>query len=144
MRLPAFEDKEINMRIDGLEVYAINAFLIQRSRPYISMIIYFRPMSLKRYQIMQDHSGGVIDLSPDLNENDISVTLDGKSADILGINRMMEHAVESDQIVKGYLVQVSVPDIESNQEYTKIHIALKIMKRRKREKVAFLEESKRF
>jgi hypothetical protein len=44
--IPAYQDLEINPRINGLEVYAINAWIPQGGLP--SMQIYFRPMSLER------------------------------------------------------------------------------------------------
>jgi len=44
--IPAYSDLEINTRIDGLEVYAMNAWVPQGAVP--SFQIYFRPMSLKR------------------------------------------------------------------------------------------------
>lgn len=126
--LYAFEDTEINMRIDGLEIYAINAFMIQRSQPNTSMMIYFRPMSLKRaLRVTEEKNGSneIIDISPNLNEDDIEIKLNEQLVSILGINRIIEKAVESHQKVIGYLMQVSIPEIESKQEYIKIHITLR-------------------
>jgi hypothetical protein len=126
--LSAFEDTEINARIDGLEIYAINAFMIQRSHPYNSMMIYFRPMSLKRVLKVKEKMDGnneVIDISPNLNEDDIDVKLNGGLVSILGINRIIEKAVESHQKVIGYLIQVSIPENERKQEYINIHITLR-------------------
>lgn len=126
--LPAFEDTEINMRIDGLEVYAINAFMLQRSRPYTSMMIYFRPMSLKRALInrekLNDSTNGTIDISPDLKEDDIEVKINEQLVNILEINRIIEKTGDSHSM-NGYIVQVSIPDKEIKQEYTKIHITLR-------------------
>ncbi len=127
--LPAFEDMEINMRINGLEVYAINAFMIQRSRPNNSLMIYFRPMSLKRVQKFQKNtdinSETIVDIAPTLDKNDIDVTIDGQRVEIIGMNKVMEEAVESHQKVIGYLIQVSISKIGFKHQYTKIHIALK-------------------
>jgi hypothetical protein len=126
--LPAYEDTEINIRIDGLEVYAINAFMIQRSQPYTSMMIYFRPMSLKRYLTAKEKindSNEIINISPNLNESDIEVKIDEQLVNILGITRIIENAVESHQKVIGCLIQVSIPEIESKKVYKKIHIALR-------------------
>jgi len=125
--LPAFEDTEINMRIGGLELYAINAFLIQIAPP--SMMIYFRPMSLKRYIKLQentDETGNtVIDVSPDLHKDDINVNINGETAAIMGINRVIETAPDNIQKVVGYLIQTSFPEIDNKQEYIKINITLK-------------------
>jgi len=127
--LPAFEDTEINMKIGGLELYSINAFLIQMGPPGISMMIYIRPMSLKRYMKIQEvtelNNEEILDISPNLNENDINITIDGMTTEILGINRITEAAVGNSQKVIGYIIQTSFPEIEYSKEYIKIHITLK-------------------
>jgi hypothetical protein len=126
--LPAFEDIEINMRIDGLEVYAINAFMIQRSQPYTSMMIYFRPMSLKRAlkgeEKLNDNYKGIIDISPNLNEDDIEIKINEQVVNILGMNRINEKTGDNHHMI-GYIIQVSIPEKEIGQEYTKIHITLR-------------------
>jgi hypothetical protein len=126
--LPAFQDTEINIRIDGLEVYAINAFMIQRSHPYTSMMIYFRPMSLKRYLMnkdkLNDSNEVLIDLSPKLNEEDMEIKINEKPVNILGMNRIIEKAVDSPHELYGYIVQVAIPENVHSQGYMKIQIAL--------------------
>lgn len=126
--LPAFEDREINMRIDGLEVYAINAFMIQRSQPYTTMMIYFRPMSLKRAlknrEKLNDNNKEIIEISPNLHEDDIEIKINEQLVNILGINRIIEKTGDSHRMI-GYIVQVSIPEKEIGQEYAKIHIALR-------------------
>ncbi len=51
----AYHDVEIDARIDGLEVYAINAWMPQGATP--SMQIYFRPMSLRRVKEFSQRLG---------------------------------------------------------------------------------------
>lgn len=130
--LPVFEDTEINMRIDGLELYAINAFMIQRSLQHSSMMIYFRPMSLKRFlnapEKLNDGNKKLVDISPNLNKDDIEVKINEQLVNILGVNRIIEKALDNhpsiDSLI-GYLIQVSIPEEEKRQEYTKIHITLR-------------------
>jgi len=124
---PAFDDIEINMRVDAIEVYAVNAFMIQRSRPFNSMMIYFRPMSLSRYKKLTDidlNSSGVINISPDLNENNISVAIDGQTVNILTVNKVIEQGIDKPIKLYGYLVQTTLPETESDGGYAKIHISL--------------------
>jgi len=51
----AYQDLEINPCIDGLEVYAVNAWIPQGGMP--SVQIYFRPMSLKRLKQLSQRLG---------------------------------------------------------------------------------------
>jgi len=127
--IPAFEDMEINMRIDGIEVYGINAFLIQRSRPNITMMVYFRPMSLVKCKIVRNtinpNSESIVDIAPELEIGDIDITVDGQTPAIMGINRVTERAMENQIKLTGYLVQLTVPESVYHREYVKIHISLR-------------------
>jgi len=127
--LPAVCDIEINMRIGGLEIYAINAFMIQRSRPYNTVMVYFRPMSLKRtieFENNTEHGSetNYDVLALNLSKEDVEIRIDEQTANILAINKVTEKAVESPIQISGYLVQVSVPEMESQKEYIKIHITV--------------------
>lgn len=52
--LPVYQDMKIDMQIDRMEVYGMNAFLIQRAIQNSSLMIYFRPMSLTYYHKNKD------------------------------------------------------------------------------------------
>jgi hypothetical protein len=126
--LPAFEDTEVNMRINGIEVYGINAFMIQRTQP--SIMLYFRPMSLKRglrfrEEQLYHNENDIINISPNLQMDDIEVKIDNLIVSILEINKVVEKSSDSKQSMFGYLVQVTIPDKKIEYEYTKIHITLK-------------------
>lgn len=142
--VPAYQDLQINPRIGGLEVYAMNAFKPQGAYP--SLFIYFRPMSLKRGQNFESRKAikkaDVIDISPDLSKDCIEVKINGKPVEILELNRVKEYAGGIDSII-AYLAQLTMPKksliaylIEAvfhmgglkskrNMEYTRIDIAIK-------------------
>lgn len=112
------EDMTIDARIDGLEVYAINAFLIQREPS--SLQIYFRPMSLKRLK----KGGGkekmktlpLMDIAPRLKEDDVSINVNGESVRVLGLNRVAEWASDG-QKIRAYLVQAALPVQKQNSTW---------------------------
>lgn len=118
-----YKDEELNIKIDGLEVYAINAFIIQRKT--FSMMIYFRPMSLKRWKEYKNTNvEGVIDISPKLKIEDIEVKINDEIADIIGINQIYEKDIKSGESIISYLIQV-IPSLrELKKDYNKIHITI--------------------
>ncbi len=116
--VPVFNDLEINMRNDSLEVYALNAFMPQGGYPQI--MLYFRPMSLKRYKIKQKNELKEIYIAPELQVDDIEVTINDKTATILELSEVIEAAGE--ESMKAYLVSLAKPEL--NADYNVIHIVL--------------------
>ncbi len=108
--VPAHQDLQIDPRIGGLEVYAMNAFRPQGAYP--SLFIYFRPMSLKRWQKFESRKAvkktEVIDISPDLSKDCIEVKINRNPVKILELNRVKEYAGEIDSIIT-YLAQLTMP-----------------------------------
>ncbi|MGB9694228.1 MAG: carboxypeptidase-like regulatory domain-containing protein [Fervidobacterium sp.] len=108
--LPAYQDLHINPHIGGIEVYALNAFRPQGAYP--SLIIYFRPMSLKRYQEFEKKKTGkkidIIDIAPDLSKDDIKVKINNKPVKILELNRVKEYAGGVYSLI-AYLAQLPLP-----------------------------------
>jgi len=127
--VPADQDLEINPRFDRLEVYAINAWRPQGGLP--SYQIYFRPMSLSMATDKIKEVGGtenlgklpVIDIAPELQKDDIQVIIDNQEVKILEMNRVRE-ASGRNQYMFGYLIQVTLPEKKSEQEYSLITITL--------------------
>jgi len=109
-------DMQINPRFQGLEVYAINAYLIQRV-PSV-MQIYFRPMSLKRTQL----AGGkeklkdmkFIDIAPKLGNADIQVAINEEPVAVLAVDRVKEY-VSPKQKIAAYLVQTDLPKMQEKK-----------------------------
>jgi hypothetical protein len=139
--IPAYQDLEVNPRINGLEVYAINAWMPQGGLP--SMQIYFRPMSLKRAKEFSQrlgvgfppspdeirnvsHNFSVIDIAPNLTKDDIEVLIDDQAVKILEVNKVKE-AAGGNQSIYGYLIQTTIPknskDLK-NSNYSQIRIII--------------------
>lgn len=115
--VPATADMEIDMRIDGLELYALNAFIPQGAHPQI--ILYFRPMSLKRYQRLQQAGGTALaSIAPELDAEDIQVWVNDGPAKVLHVNRVMEATDQTP--VRGYLISIAMPRLKT-ESYNKIH-----------------------
>lgn len=126
----AERDLEINARYDRLEVYAINAWRPQGGYP--SLMIYFRPMSFVKVVQKVTKAGGmealqklpVIDIAPELSEAGIELTIDGKPARVLQINKVRE-ATGLAQFMFGYVIQTPLPEKRSDRDYALINIALR-------------------
>jgi hypothetical protein len=125
--VPASRDLEINARIDRMEVYGMNAFRVQGTTP-ISAFIYFRPMSLTRATsagiLEGKDTGPVIEIAPELTQEDIEVTVDGEKTAILQINRVMEAAGEGKAII-GYLIQATLPQNWKADGFARICVAVR-------------------
>jgi hypothetical protein len=108
--VPAYRDLQFNPRIGGIEVYAMNAFVPQGAYP--SVLIYFRPMSLKRSKKVGGEKAlkkvDIIDISPDLSKDDIELRINGKPVKILELNRVLECAGSARSII-AYLIQTTLP-----------------------------------
>jgi len=112
--VPLDGDLEINPRFDRLEVYAMNAWRPQGGYP--SYQIYFRPMSLTRARKIMTEAGGQeglkklshIDIAPVLTAGDIAVTIDGEAVGILKVNKVLEAAGPTQDMI-GYVVQTELP-----------------------------------
>lgn len=124
--VPAYYDLEINPRIDGLEIYAGNAFMPQGALP--SLFIYFRPMSLKRYKDISDKGGAeprsIIEIAPDLSKDDIELKINDEQIDILELNKIRE-VTGKDQSMIGFLIQSALPKNWIKSEYLRICITLR-------------------
>lgn len=103
--VPAYQDLRIDPHIGGIEVYAMNAFMPQGAYP--SLMIYFRPMSLKRSLIIPKGTE-VVDISPVLSEDDIDLRINGSVVKILELNRVKEYAGGISSMI-AYLTQSTFP-----------------------------------
>ena len=91
-------DKTLDMIIDSLEIYGLNVFTVEGA--YNSLMVYFRPMSLERFQ------AGEADISPDIRS--IQISVDGQIVEILSQNHVEEYT--GDIMLKAFLMQVSNPN----------------------------------
>jgi hypothetical protein len=123
--IPCYHNLRLNVHINGIEIYAMNAFFPQGAYP--SLIIYFRPMSLKRAKkagiIEVPKAKTLIEIAPDLSKNNMDLQINDKSVDILEINRVREFAGNNQSII-GYLIQCDLPENWLNSEYLRIRMIL--------------------
>lgn len=118
-------DLKLDAVIDGLEIYACNAFKIQGAFP--SLNVYFRPMSLNRLKTLEETADmsalKIIDIAPNLTLDDIAVTLNGEDVDVLMINKVKEYAGPG-QSMFAYLIQIGLnPTFDSSKDN---HIVLTV------------------
>lgn len=93
------DDMVINTQIDRLEIYGLHYFVIKGAYP--ALTIYFRPMSLAKYQ------AGREDIAPDLSSEMIYVSVNGRPAEVYLLNTVEEFA--GDRNMTAYLMQASYP-----------------------------------
>ena len=121
--VPIDEDLERNARIDGLEVYGLNAFWPRQAS---TLMVYFRPMSLKRalaFEASDQDGTGLIDMAPKLRPEDIEITIDGEPAPLLCINKVREQ-IQTDRYMDAYLVHVQAGGYGETDAYRKISVAI--------------------
>jgi len=105
----AYSDLTINPRYDKLEIYAMNVFRPQGAYP--SYFIYFRPMGLSRVlEIGPENIPNLelLDIAPDLEIDDITVTINDEMVDVFTVQRILEYAGK--QRIYAYLVQTALPE----------------------------------
>ncbi|MBE5901122.1 MAG: carboxypeptidase regulatory-like domain-containing protein [Lachnospiraceae bacterium] len=90
------EDLELNVRIDSIEIYGLHGFRVKGG--FKQLMVYFRPMSLKKQQ------KGEKDLCPEIKK--LCVLVDGQEAKVLLTNRVQEQVEEG--TLGAYLVQVDM------------------------------------
>lgn len=103
--MPVNRDIQLAICIDGLEVYGIKAW-----RTYHGALVYFRPMSLKRYQSLDLSDKGKVPLiAPNLEIDDVKITLDDKRILILGMSKVREAVDDRSNYMDSFLLSIEVP-----------------------------------
>jgi hypothetical protein len=111
--IPAFENTTLNIHYDKLEIYGVNVFKIQYAYP--GYTIYFRPMSLTRFK------NKMSDISPSIENLDLTVEINGKNVKINSIEKVSEFCNNKMQL-NGFLIQTDLPDSINNKDYDIIRI----------------------
>jgi hypothetical protein len=95
----------LNIQIDGLELYGMKAW--EMAPTYPGMMIFFRPMSLQKFKALgSPEKDQPVLIAPELTISDITVELDGKKAQVIGVNKVKEHT-SSKAYLDAYLINVS-------------------------------------
>jgi hypothetical protein len=121
--VPMEGDRELNARVHRLEVYGLNAFW---PRQRATLMVFFRPMSLTRalaWQSGNPNQPGAIDIVPRLGAEDIEITIDGRPAPLLCVNKVREEAPPNNYM-DAYLVHVQADGIYATDAYRKIDVTI--------------------
>lgn len=107
-------DIVINAKIDQLEIYGLHCFRVLGAYP--SLTVYFRPMSLKKYNKQE------ADISPHITNNSIKVFINNENVKVLKVNRVKEYCGEV--CMTAYLMQVSLPEklLNKNENFLDVQI----------------------
>lgn len=95
------KDIVINGSIDKLEIYGLNCFRIMGAYP--SLTVYFRPMSLEKY------NKGEADIAPNISNDSIKAFINNEDIKILKVNKIEKYCGET--CLTAYLMQISLPEI---------------------------------
>ncbi len=118
--VPLFKDLEINPQYDRMEVYGIHAFE-PKVNPYDTYRVYFRPMSLTKYQNVENaEKSDTIDIAPEsLTEKDLTVKINNVKTKIVSIDKVTEFHT-SGKYIFAYEIQVIKPKTGTLKKSEKI------------------------
>lgn len=103
------ENDFLEIKIDGLELYGMTVWSTEPT--YKSLIIYFRPMSLKRALAVKNLDKKKANpVTAQLKIEDIKATVDGKDVELFGMNKLKEFMAK-DQHMDAYTVQISTKSL---------------------------------
>lgn len=101
--VPVFGCLNMDIEIDTLELYGLNAFEIKGAAP--ALTLYFRPMSLVKFQAQEK------DIAPDFDPDGITVRIDGQTSEVFVVNRVKE-SIAPNEFLTAYLMQATLPENE--------------------------------
>lgn len=99
--IPAYEELDLNISIDTLEVYGINAFVVKGGGAR-ALSVYFRPMSLQKFKAKEN------DIAPVFGIDGICAAVNGHKSEVLVVNQVKEYTEQG--FLTAYLIQVLLPD----------------------------------
>jgi len=102
------KDVILDFSFDKLEIYGLHVFKVKGGFP--SLLIYFRPMSLSKFQNNEK------DICPDIKN--IYVKVDDKETKIIKINEVYENCGNLD--MKSFLIQVAY----NNKTWSKVFVEI--------------------
>ena len=128
--VPINKDLEINPMYDRIEIYGIHAFE-PKTGPFDTYRIYFRPMSLTKYQeIKKINKGDTINIAPEkLTISELKIKINDVATTIKTIDKVLEYNTSGNYIF-AYEVQVikpeknNLPENEKVEGYDKISIEI--------------------
>ncbi|MDR1974890.1 MAG: carboxypeptidase-like regulatory domain-containing protein [Bacteroidales bacterium] len=119
----ANEDLTINPRYHKLELYGVNAFMVEGG--YQGLIIYVRPMSLQKYlSCFKDKSVSEkeTDISVKPKYFEVKVFMDELPLVVNSTQPVTEYVGKDDLHITGYLIQVDLPKNKQDKSYCILRI----------------------
>lgn len=114
--IPAFDCLDLDIEIDKLEIYGINAFEVKGAAKTLS--IWFRPMSLCKFQAQEK------EIAPDFDIDGITVKINEQQSEVVVVNRVNEY-IGMEGCVTAYLIQAKLPQDVKN--WNRVDLRLKDM-----------------
>lgn len=113
--VPAYDCLDLDIEIDKLEIYGINAFEVKGAGNALS--IYFRPMSLCKFQAQEK------EIAPDFDTDGITVMINGQQTEVAVVNRVQEYIGTEEGYMTAYLIQAKLPERVKN--WNRVDLKLK-------------------
>ncbi len=114
--VPALDCLDLDIEIDKLEIYGINAFEVKGAAKTLS--IWFRPMSLCKFQAQEK------EIAPDFDIDSITVKINEQQTEVVVVNRVNEY-IGMEGCVTSYLIQAKLPEDVKN--WNRVDLRLKDM-----------------
>ena len=116
-------DQNLDFKVGTGEVYNLNVW--PNNGGGDTYFISFRPMALHLFQqnmgkenpfVLDEKTYNLIDIAPDLKAEDITVTINGKTSEVISLQRYYETAPGT--AMNAYLVQVNLEGIDKTGKQT--------------------------
>ncbi len=104
------QDVVINPKIDRLSILALTFFPSMDADEVPSIMVYFRPMSLTMFM------AGERDIAPDINTEDITVSINGEFCEIFQLKKIREIQKKGVEPIKAYAIKLIGKDLIFNGE----------------------------
>jgi len=118
--IPAQDDITINPKYNNLEIYGVHIFE-PITKPNNTYRIYFRPMSLKKFQ--QVNGNDTIDIIPILQKDEITIKINDNISNIKTLDKVLEYNTTG-KYIYAYELQVIKPENDNKRKFDKITIEI--------------------
>ena len=119
--IPAQDNITINPKYNNLEIYSVHVFEL-KTNPNDTYRIYFRPMSLKKFQ-QENNKKDTIDIIPNLKKDEIKIKVNDKIASVKTLDKVLEYNTTG-KYIYAYELQVIKPINDYKQAFDKITIEI--------------------
>lgn len=106
------ENYNFEITIGTNEIYGLNVFEVNGSK--FPIFIYFRPMNLLKYK------NGETDISPNIEQENINVMLDGVESKLFKLQKVNEYIEVNGQYLTSFLIQL----VEKKESWNNLEIKI--------------------